>query len=226
MLKGKIIVIEGTDCSGKETQTKLLLERLKKEGIPCELFSFPNYETPTGRIVGECYLGRIEDSWFKNAASLDPKIASLYYAADRRAALELINQTLDSGKNVILNRYTTSSMGHQAAKVRETKEKEIIVDFLEKLEYELLELPKPDKIIFLHMPYCISLGLKKGRAGRADGHESSPEHLRNAEETYLWLAEKFNWDKIECTSNHKLMCLKTKEEIHEEVFNKVRDMLI
>lgn len=84
-MKGKIIVIEGTDCSGKETQSKKLIERLNKEGIKTEYFSFPQYNTPTGRIVGGPYLGKsyICECWFpEGAINVDPKVASLYYAAD------------------------------------------------------------------------------------------------------------------------------------------------
>ena len=84
-MKGKLIVIEGTDCSGKETQSKLLLERLKKEGFKIEAFAFPNYNSPTGRIIGECYLGKSENAVFpEGAPAVDPKVSSLYYAADRK----------------------------------------------------------------------------------------------------------------------------------------------
>ena len=86
-MTGKIIVIEGTDCSGKETQTKLLVERLKKEGKKCAYFSFPMYDTPTGKIVGGPYLGKpeINESYFpETSANVDPLVSSLYYAADRR----------------------------------------------------------------------------------------------------------------------------------------------
>lgn len=86
-MKGKIIVIEGTDCSGKETQTSLLVQRLSKEGKKIERVSFPSYDTPTGKIVGGAYLGKsyIGEGYFpEGAANVDPKVASLYYAADRR----------------------------------------------------------------------------------------------------------------------------------------------
>ena len=86
-MKGKIIVIEGTDCSGKETQTSLLVQNLKKQGRKIERLSFPDYDSPTGKIVGGPYLGRtgMGESFFKEgAAAVDPKVAALYYAADRR----------------------------------------------------------------------------------------------------------------------------------------------
>lgn len=84
-MKGKFIVIEGTDCSGKETQTKLIEKKLKEQGYKCMRLSFPVYDSPTGEIVGECYLGRHSKSFFKEGATnVDPYIASLYYAADRK----------------------------------------------------------------------------------------------------------------------------------------------
>ena len=86
-MRGKLIVIEGTDCSGKETQTNLLLKKLNSEGIKVEKFSFPNYQSPTGKIIGGPYLGKeyICDCWFSEGATkVDPKVASLYYAADRK----------------------------------------------------------------------------------------------------------------------------------------------
>ena len=85
-MKGKLIVIEGTDCSGKETQSNLLIEKLKKENIRIEKFSFPNYNSPTGKIVGGPYLGKsyICEGWFEEGApNVDPKVSALYYAADR-----------------------------------------------------------------------------------------------------------------------------------------------
>ena len=86
-MKGKLIVIEGTDCSGKETQTKLLLKKLNEKQIETKYFSYPNYASPTGKIIGGPYLGKKEigEGWFKEGATLvDPYVASLYYAADRR----------------------------------------------------------------------------------------------------------------------------------------------
>ena len=92
-MKGKLIVIEGTDCSGKETQTKALIERLNGDGIKCVSFSFPNYDSPTGKIVGGPYLGKsyICDGWFEEGAgNVNPKVAALYYAADRLYNIDTI----------------------------------------------------------------------------------------------------------------------------------------
>ena len=106
-MAGKIIVIEGTDCSGKETQTKLLVEKLTKEGKKCIRFGFPMYDTPTGKIVGGPYLGKpeISESWFKEGAvNVDPHVVCLYYAADRRYNMDKIQKYLDEDYYFILDR--------------------------------------------------------------------------------------------------------------------------
>ena len=99
-MRGKIIVVEGTDCSGKETQTSLLVQGLRREGRKIERLSFPDYDTPTGRIVGGPYLGKehIGEGFFpEGAANVDPKVAALYYAADRRYNRDKILKLLDDG---------------------------------------------------------------------------------------------------------------------------------
>lgn len=217
--RGKIVVIEGTDCSGKETQTNLLISRLRTEGISCETMSFPKYDTPTGRVVGQCYLGKPEmgKSWFEDVNAVDPLIASLYYAADRRAALPEIQKILDSGAHLILNRYVESNMGHQGGKERNFSKRVELFGKIETLEYSILGLPRPNQVIFLFMPYQIGMELKKGRPGKADGHEASIEHLQNAEEAYLHLAQMFKWKTINCAPNNQFPP-RTIENIAEEVY--------
>jgi len=227
MERGKLIVIEGTDCSGKETQAKILYKKLKLAGIAIEKIGFPRYDTPTGKIVGGSYLGKPEicEGWFpEGATSVDPKVACLFYAADRRYALPEIKEIIDSGKNLILDRYVASNMGHQGGKIKDAEERNKLYNFLEKLEYDLLELPKPDVTIFLHMPPSIGMELKKGREGASDQHESSLSHLNDAEIAYLDLAKKYNWEKIGCTSDGTINTLKSPEKISEEVLNSVMNI--
>ena len=154
-MKGKIIVIEGTDCSGKETQTSLLVQRLRREGRKIERLSFPDYDSPTGKIVGGPYLGKkyICDGFFpEGAASVDPKVAALYYAADRRYHRQEIIDLLDQGIDVVLDRYVESNMGHQGGKIFDKEERLKLYEDLANLEYGFLELPKPDLTIFLYVP--------------------------------------------------------------------------
>ena len=161
-MKGKFIVIEGTDCSGKETQTKLIEKKLKEQGYKCMRLSFPVYDSPTGEIVGECYLGRHSKSFFKEGATnVDPYIASLYYAADRKYNINKVLDYYSEGYYIILDRYTTSNMAHQGSKILDKDERFYMYQWIDKLEYWLLGLPKPDKTIFLHMPYEYSLKLER-----------------------------------------------------------------
>lgn len=226
--RGKLIVVEGSHFSGKSTQIDLLIEKFKKEGIDSEVFDFPDYETPTGKVVG-MYLS----NKFGPANSIDPKIASLFYAHDRFSQKHLIENALAEGKVVILDRYVESSMGHQGGKIFDKEEREEFFRWLEELEYENFSLPRPDAVIFFYMPSDIAQILKKGRdaekgmRGNIDkgGHEDNLEHLKNAEQAYLHLVEFYNWLKIDCAPDGTLASLRKPEAIAEEVWEKVKSLL-
>ena len=222
-MQGKIIVVEGTDCSGKETQSKLLEERLNSIGKKCVRFDFPNYESPTGKIIGGAYLGKPEigPSFFKEGAVNDePHVVCLYYAADRKYAMPEIEKYLNDDYYVILDRYTTSNLAHQGSKIHDKDERFNMYQWIDKLEYWLLGLPKPDKTIFLHVPLENTLELRKNRKS-IDEHEKSPEYLKRAEESYLELSELYNWDKIECIRNNKLRSV---EDINNEIMKIIEKM--
>ena len=221
-MKGKIIVVEGTDCSGKETQTSLLVQRLRREGRKIERLSFPDYDTPTGKIVGGAYLGKehIGEGIFpEGAANVDPKVAALYYAADRRYNREKILKLLDEGIDVVLDRYVESNMGHQGGKLFDKEDRLKLYEDLENLEYSFLELPRPNLILFLYVPYKKVVELKSGRRESSDQHESSPIHIRNAEIAYLELAELHDYKKIDCVDKKGKLrdILEIQEDIYKEV---------
>lgn len=221
-MRGKIIVLEGTECSGKDTQTQLLVHRLKKEGIKVEHLSFPMYDSASGKIVGGPYLGKdyISDSYFKEGVeNVDPKVAALYYAADRRYNLKTINEYLRDGYNLILDRYVESNMAHQGCKLLEKDERLKLYNWLETLEYDLLELPKPDLTILLHMPYKKVVELKRGRVGN-DDTKNSLVYLKNSEEAYLELASLHNHKVISCVNKDSLRDIL---DIHEEIYNVVKN---
>ena len=223
-MKGKLIVIEGTDCSGKETQTKLLMSRLREEGINVNNFSFPNYNSPTGKIIGGPYLGKenIGPSFFEEGASnVDPKVASLYYAADRKYNIEKLEFLLNNGANLILDRYIYSNMAHQGGKIKDKEKRNNMYEWLYNLEFNLLELPKPDLAIYLHMPTEKATVLKNNRES-LDAHEKDENHLKNAEQAYQELALKYNFVKVECTFDDKI---KSIEDINDEVYEIVKNCL-
>lgn len=219
-MKGKLIVLEGTDCSGKETQTKLLLEKLNSKKFETSYFSYPNYSSPTGKIVGGPYLGKkeISSGWFKEGApNVDPYVASLYYAADRRYNYQKILDLINSGVNVILDRYVYSNMAHQAGKFDELEERKKMYNFIDELEFNLLNLPTPDIKIFLHMPTEYVETLRQNRTA-IDEHEQDLEHLKKAEQTYIEIAEEYKFKTIECIAGNEIRSI---ESINDELFEYV-----
>lgn len=218
----KLILIEGTDCSGKETQTKKVIERLNKEGIKSIYFSFPNYNSPTGKIVGGPYLGKpvISECVFpEGAANVAAKVSSLYFAADRKYNIDKVKEYLSEGFNVFLDRYVVSNMAHQGGKIEDEMERKKMYKWLEDLEYSLLELPRPDFTIFLHMPYKYSLILKSGREEALDEHERSETHLINAENAYLELSQIYGFDVIECVKDGNIRSI---DDINDELVLKLK----
>ena len=213
--KGKIIVIEGTDCSGKETQSKKIIENLKEYNF--KYFSFPCYDSPTGKIIAGPYLGKeaVCEGWFPEGASnVDFKIASLYFAADRKYNIDRIIALLDAGYNVILDRYIYSNMAHQAGKISNQEQRLETYKWIEKLEFDFLELPQPDLKIFLHVPYEVSLEIRKNREEKFDQHESNPQHLINAEKAYLELVDLYGFKTIECSKDGKMLSI---DEINQKI---------
>ena len=221
---GKFIVIEGTDCSGKETQSKLLVQKLTNLGYKAIRLTFPNYDSPTGKIVGGPYLGKKEicDCWFpEGAVNLDPKVACLYYAADRKYNEGEIQKYLDDDYFVICDRYVSSNMAHQGSKIKNDEDRFHMYEWIDKLEFWLLGLPKPDKTIFLHVPYTYACNLKKNRVS-LDEHELSEEHLKNSEIAYVELSELYNWFHINCIKDDNM---RTVDEINEEIIDCIKEYL-
>lgn len=214
-MKNRIIVIEGTDCSGKETQSKLLEKRLIEQGKKVITLSFPMYDTPTGKIIGECYLGRGKDSGIfpEGAVNLDPKIACLYYAADRKYNIDIVNKYLQEGYIVILDRYISSNMAYQGSKIKDKDERFYMYQWIDKLEYWLLDLPKPDITIFLHVPTEYSRVLLENRTIN-DENEKDENYLKLSEQAYIELSELYNWKTIECVEDGKLRSI---EEINDDI---------
>ncbi len=222
-MRGKLINFEGTDCSGKSTQIKLLIDKLKSLGKSVVTLDFPDYTTPTGRIVR-----RYLDGEFGPANEIPPKIASIFYAEDRYASKKFILDALEKNDFVILDRYVESNMGHQGGKISDKLERERFILWLEELEYGNFELPRPDKIIFLYMPWNVGKILKDSRKkksefhpGKEDGHESSNEHMENAEKSYLHISEIRKWEKVNCAPSGQMNSLRTPEDIFQEVWKKI-----
>ena len=186
--------------------------------------SFPNYESPTGKIVGGPYLGKeyICDGWFAEGAALvDPYVAMCYFGADRRYNLPLIKEKLNNG-HLILDRYVYSNMAHQAGKLDDVDARNKMIDKLEEFEFGILELPRPDIAIFLYMPYEYGLKLKEGRSEKLDQHEISYENQVNSIKTYLEMESRYNFIRIDCVKDGSI---RTKQDISDEIYKKVKKIL-
>lgn len=223
MKKGKLIVIEGTDASGKETQSKILEKKLNEIGVKARRMQFPRYDSPTGKIIGGPYLGKdgFTSYFSEGAANVNPYVASLYYTADRLYNIDEINTLLDEGCNVILDRYIESNMAHQGAKIKSKEERRKIYKFFETLEFDMLSLPRPDLVVFLHMKEKLAYKLKMNRK-HLDGHEASREHLKHAENVYIELAEIYDFKTVECANGEEI---KSIDEISDEVLSIVKGEL-
>ncbi len=214
----KLIVIEGTDASGKQTQSELLYEFFKKENTKVVRLCFPDYESPSSSLV-KMYLN---GDFGKTADSVDGKIASIFYAADRYASYKTKWESVanDPDAVIIFDRYVTSNMIHQAAKVKDAAEKDAFLNWLYELEYGIFHLPEPDHIIFLQMPPRQAQELMKHRANKItnqsekDIHESDREYLQTCYDNACQVAKKYHWTVIPCVKDGKLRSI---EEIQTEI---------
>lgn len=221
MQKGKLIVIDGIDGSGKATQVKILKQRLLKEGIKVKTIDFPRYETNFfGSLIGE-YLSGLHGDFI----AMDSKIASILYAADRFESSAQIKKWLDEGCMVLADRYATANQIHQGGKIDDLKKRKEFLAWLYKMEYGVFGIPKPDLVIYLDVPFEVSKmwlmnkvakRKKKYLNGRKDVAEDNLIHLKNSRNSALLLTqENKNWTKIECCKGN--LCM-SPEQVGEEVY--------
>jgi len=225
MQRGYFIAVEGTDGSGKGTQSEFLVNRLKQEGHDVETISFPRYGQPSCAMV-EYYLnGR-----FGSAHDVNPYRSSIFYAIDRYTASFKIRGWLLENKIVICNRYVGSNMGHQGGKMKDAQERQKYFDWNYDLEYNIFSLPKPDINIILHVTPEISQIHVDQKASREylhgkkrDIHEDDLEHLKNAESAYLQMAKSFSeFRLIECVENGQMASV---QAVHEKIYALLKDEL-
>lgn len=228
MRKGKFIVIEGTDGSGKATQAKLLAKRLKEAGYSVAVFDFPQYFKSSSDFVKAYLQGR-----YGSIGEVSPRKASLLYALDRFEAAPEIRKALKDGKIVLANRYVGSNMGHQGAKISSYNERLKYFMWDMELEYGILEIPKPDINVILRVPARIAqkfIDLKKGkerfytRGKKRDLHEASLNHLKKAEAAYIELSRHFpkQFLLLDCAPNNKLLSI---DEVSQKIWSIVKKRL-
>ena len=232
--KGKFIVIDGPDATGKKTQVGLLEAHIQKEGLPVLRTAFPRYEKDSSYLV-RMYLGKEGDkipALFRKPEILGPYFASLFYALDRREAAPQIRKALQDGTHVISDRYVTANMGLQGGLIKNAAERQRYFKWILEFEYEINNLPKPDCSIFLHIPPTVArVMLEKrlkqasffGDANRKDSLDDI-EYQQSAQKTFEELLGLYpkEFVALECTKNGAVL---SPEAIHEKIWKIVAPQL-
>ena len=221
-MSGKLIVFEGTDGSGKATQSKLLFERLQREGIDCRKLNFPRYGEKSAALV-ELYLG---GAFGTHPSDVNAYAASTFYSVDRYASYKQDwGAFYEAGGLVIADRYTTSNAVHQASKLP-PEERTVFLNWLFELEYGKLGLPKPDLVLYLDMPTEITEKMMRSREAatgtHADIHEQDEAYLKSCREAAREIVKDCGWTVIHCAKGD---APRTVEDIHNEVYKTVKSLL-
>lgn len=215
---GKLIVIEGTDGSGKSTQFRLLSQRLEREGRDFRHIVFPRYDQPSSALL-KMYLN---GDFGPDPASVNPYAASAFYAVDRFCSFRLDWGEYYRGGGVVLSdRYTTSNAVHQAVKVV-GQERQEFLEWLYDFEYRRLELPRPDLTLYLDVPTAFTEQLLRRREAdthtHADIHEQDGAYLAACRECGREAAGYYGWTVVACVKNG---AMRSVEDIHREIYGHV-----
>lgn len=223
-MKGKLIVIEAGDGSGKATQTKLLFDKLASYNYKVKKVEFPDYQSDSSALIKMYLNGEFGD----NPNDVNPYAASTFYAADRYASYKRVWEGFyQSGGIILADRYTTSNMVHQAAKIMNSVERDEYLKWLWDLEFVKFKLPVPDCVIFLDMHPEYSQILMKNRSNKfgdpeKDIHERNYDYLVQSYNNATQIKVSYGWAMVNCVHNGEL---KSKEEIHKEIFEIVKKLI-
>ena len=216
---GKLIVIEGTDGTGKSTQFAMLTKRLQAEGTKFRRLQFPQYLEPSSALIRMYLNGEFGD----NPNDVNAYAASTFYAVDRYASYQRVwKKEYEAGGLILSDRYTTSNAVHQGGKL-EGKAREEFFAWLYELEFDRMGLPKPDLVLCLDMPVELAEQLMRKRESdtgtKADIHERDDGYLHRCREVAQQASGFFGWTSISCVKNG---ALRTVEDIHEELYAYVK----
>jgi dTMP kinase len=218
--RGKLIVLEGIDGSGKRTQLEMLARALSERNVPFSRISFPRYDGFFGKLVA-----RFLNGDFGPLDAVDAHFSALLYAGDRYEAKPDVEADLAAGRTVLADRYIGSNLAHQGARVRREARAEFI-EWLTKLEYQIYSLPAEDLVIYLRVPVKEAHRLVGQKGARdytklqRDILESNIAHLEAAAHVYDQLAQQPNWVRIECF-DAKGGALRSPDAIHAEILDAI-----
>lgn len=219
---GKLIVIEGTDGSGKSTQFHILTERLEREKQNFRRIVFPRYSEPSSALI-QMYLG---GEFGDKPTDVNCYAASTFYAVDRYASYKHDwGKYYEDGGILLADRYTTSNAVHQASKLNK-EDREAYWRWLAEFEYRQLELPQPDVVIYLDVPTEFSMQMLRSREAatntKADIHEKDTTYLAICREAGRTAAKYYGWHVIQCVKDDEMRSI---ESIHEEIYRYIRSIL-
>lgn len=212
--RGKLIVLEGIDGSGKHTQLEMLARAMQERGIPYATIDFPQYDGFFGKMIAHYLNGE-----FGSLKNVDAHFSALLFAGDRLENKKHLESLLDEGKFVLADRYIASNLAHQAARVPSSRQRQFQA-WLKRLEYEIYRLPTEDLVIYLKIPPARAQQLiqrkraRKYTRRRRDLQEASSRHLEGAAQIFDRLARQTNWSTVNCMESGKV---RPPEEIHADV---------
>ena len=219
MARGKLFIIEAGDGSGKETQTRLLTQRLIREGHRVRAVTFPDYAADASMPV-RMYL---RGDFGTQADAVNPYAASTFFAVDRYASYRMKwGEDYAAGTIILADRYTTSNMVHQAVKIADAAERDAYLDWLYDLEFRKMGLPVPDAVFFLDMEPRAAERLiamrAKEKGSAPDIHERDAAYLERAHDAYRLLSERYGWVRIPSSADGEPLPI---TEIHESLYGEI-----
>jgi dTMP kinase len=222
LLMGKLIVIEGTDGSGKSTQFRLLTQRVAAEGHQFQKLVFPQYQEESSALI-RMYLG---GEFGSKPSDVSSYAASAFFAVDRYASYKKVwGQWYEQGGLVLSDRYTTSNAVHQASKEEGEQQKEFL-RWLYEFEYDKLGLPRPDLVIYLDVPTDFTEAMMRRREAdtntHADIHEQDLTYLATCRRTGKAAAQYYGWTVIQCVKDGSMRSI---EDIHKEIYSHIKGCL-
>ena len=220
MKEGKLIVIEGAcDGIGKTTQFEMLKKHLQNDGIEIVNHHFPTYDSSHGHGVEQYLSGA-----FGTPKELSPYFINSLYAHDRAVAwYSDLKLQYESGKFILLDRYTTSSLIYQSALIDDVTKKKEFIDYVIDFEHKKIGIKEPDTVIFLHAPFEVATKIRMARKEndgvQNDIHERNLDFMKKVYESSLFVSEYLNWDKIECSDGTNMRSI---QDIHNDVYSLVK----
>lgn len=221
-MQGKLIVLEGIDGSGKSTQFRLLAERLENNGLPIKKLVFPRYSEPSAALIKSYLAG----DFGKSPGDVSPYAASTFFFVDRYASYKSDwGEFYKNGGTIICDRYTTSNAIHQTAKLP-VDEQEAFLDWLYDFEFRLMELPKPDLVLYMDIDLKTCMAQMKLRQESTntsgDIHETHADYLASCLSAGSLAADKLGWQRISCLENSSMRSI---EEIGNDIYDFVKKVL-